>query len=884
MRKITQILVLIFILPFANSVDMLDFQIPDSRIPDWDVGVRGGIPDTSSWNVIDVTQPPYNAAGDNVTNDYDAIQNAINDAPNNSIVYLPAGNYYVNPVLYLKSNVVLKGDGPENTSIRIFRNPGTDSIGSWGTNFCGGAGIYICGTYYAPSNPTLTNAGIENLKAEFDFQVNINGPDGYQELVKIRDAENIWIKDCELYRGDHKILLIEDSRYVTIQGTHFHTVLYHEDFANRCQYMGPVYCNNPSTNGYGVNINNATDNLVTNNVFTDLYTPVVFSAETNRNVISYNYSIPTQAMRFGLIHGENNSQVLFEGNHANGFINLDNWWGGEGTQNVIYRNRLLGSLGSLRTEENYDGLITTYMSVLGNIANNVIGIPGCEVPNCHDYDGGVNGGSTQNTWAEKNRYVGVFGRGGDEPTTTYVEDASICTYTEHNGDPRTCAGFFGPQVTSIERWRGLLSTNYNGRQVPSHWNTLNVPTSLYLSSAPDIWCQETVSNGGEACDWDAQSGIGAFGDDLDTTLCKLPAQINYEISQGMGGTCTPIGFVAECENASDCSDRVCNSKSCVAGSCTYNPIGSDPACTDDGSYCNGTESCSAGSCVSSGDPCSGTDVCNESSDSCDPAPDCTTDLQCDDGNECTDDNCSGGTCSNPNSSSGTTCTGGTCDGTGSCISSGCSTSTTSWQNFPIDAQTGIFSVEFDAVPNSSGIDGLTGLSEGNCNGYSCSAVTVRFNIDGEIDAWDETVINPHSGNPGWYSSITPITYIPGETYKFRIVVDVESDTFDAYVSVLQSLELTIANDRAYRSPVSVLDRWHLQSSIGTHDVCNFIIKSIANSGDLNNDLVVDIFDLVIIGKNFNTTVGPNHNSDTNDDEECNIVDLLEVAQNFGTVY
>jgi len=58
----------------------------------------------------------------------------------------------------------------------------------------------------------------------------------------------------------------------------------------------------------------------------------------------------------------------------------------------------------------------------------------------------------------------------------------------------------------------------------------------------------------------------------------------------------------------------------------------------------------------------------------------------------------------------------------------------------------------------------------------------------------------------------------------------------------------------------------------------------STAGDLNNDLIVDIFDLVIIGKNFGTTVGPNHNSDTNDDEECDIIDLLKVAQNFGNSY
>jgi len=57
-----------------------------------------------------------------------------------------------------------------------------------------------------------------------------------------------------------------------------------------------------------------------------------------------------------------------------------------------------------------------------------------------------------------------------------------------------------------------------------------------------------------------------------------------------------------------------------------------------------------------------------------------------------------------------------------------------------------------------------------------------------------------------------------------------------------------------------------------------------NTGDLNGDGVVDIFDLVIVGSNFHTTVGPDHQADANGDEECNIVDLQIVALNFGTEY
>ena len=53
-----------------------------------------------------------------------------------------------------------------------------------------------------------------------------------------------------------------------------------------------------------------------------------------------------------------------------------------------------------------------------------------------------------------------------------------------------------------------------------------------------------------------------------------------------------------------------------------------PACStnadcDDGLFCNGAETCNAGSCQAGSNPCSGGDVCNESTDTCDPPPACS---------------------------------------------------------------------------------------------------------------------------------------------------------------------------------------------------------------------------------------------------------------------
>lgn len=59
---------------------------------------------------IDVTQPPYNAAGNGMTNDYNAIQNALNAARDNeATVFLPAGDYLVDGQLRVYANSGLVG-------------------------------------------------------------------------------------------------------------------------------------------------------------------------------------------------------------------------------------------------------------------------------------------------------------------------------------------------------------------------------------------------------------------------------------------------------------------------------------------------------------------------------------------------------------------------------------------------------------------------------------------------------------------------------------------------------------------------------------------------------------------------------------------------------
>ncbi len=73
---------------------------------------------------------------------------------------------------------------------------------------------------------------------------------------------------------------------------------------------------------------------------------------------------------------------------------------------------------------------------------------------------------------------------------------------------------------------------------------------------------------------------------------------------------------------------------------------------------------------------------------------------------------------------------------------GTHTSSAAWQNWAIPVQRGRFRVEFDATPNGSMIDGVSGLSAGPGRSYVNVGPIVRFNDAGYIDARNAGTTRP----------------------------------------------------------------------------------------------------------------------------------------------
>jgi cysteine-rich repeat protein len=183
-------------------------------------------------------------------------------------------------------------------------------------------------------------------------------------------------------------------------------------------------------------------------------------------------------------------------------------------------------------------------------------------------------------------------------------------------------------------------------------------------------CGNGSVNPGEQC----EDGNTANGDCCSST-CQLegngsPCTADSNVCTNdvcSGATCTHPNNSAACDDGAFCNGTdTCGGGTCSIhtgdpcpgadgdGDCTESCDENSDTCTaadvngsscDDAVFCNGADTCNAGTCVHAGDPCAGGPAC---SNNCQEAgqtcidPDGTA---CDDGSECTvDDQCTGGVC------------------------------------------------------------------------------------------------------------------------------------------------------------------------------------------------------------------------------------------------
>jgi polygalacturonase len=144
-----------------------------------------------------------------------------------------------------------------------------------------------------------------------------------------------------------------------------------------------------------------------------------------------------------------------------------------------------------------------------------------------------------------------------------------------------------------------------------------------------------------------------------------------------------------------------------------------------------------------------------------------------------------------------------------------------WMNTSFATQTGVFTVQFDAMPSSASIGGHVGISHGAGTAYTSFANIVRFNVSGMVDAR-----NDGTG----YSADNSLAYHAGLTYHVRMVINIPTHHYGVFVIPPGGSEVTIAGSfpfRSEQSTVTSLDNLgvFVAASTGSLAVCNFAISS-----------------------------------------------------------
>ena len=112
-----------------------------------------------------------------------------------------------------------------------------------------------------------------------------------------------------------------------------------------------------------------------------------------------------------------------------------------------------------------------------------------------------------------------------------------------------------------------------------------------------------------------------------------------------------------------------------------------------------------------------------------------------------------------------------------------------WDVSPFTPQTGNFTAQWTMTPDGNFMNGVVGLSPSPAGAYGELAIIVRFNNQGFIDA----------RNGGTYTATNAVPYAKDVVYQVRTEVDLNTNTYDVYVTPEGGQEQTVAENFAFRT-------------------------------------------------------------------------------------
>jgi hypothetical protein len=387
---------ILFLLSVLIGLNGFSQTLPDSRSVDWTLA---GLRDTSTAGFIEIDMQAQGIVGDGQTPNDAVLNGILATLPSTgAILKFPAGNFLFNNTIELSNNLVLKGDGAEESmftmdlegsghafSIRgqsisgdtsaIVEPSAKDSefmIVADASNFSNGdwiKTIQLDSDLVTSSWAVGTIGQITRVRSVSNDTIFLASPlrmnyDIAREphIVKIIPAENIGLECLKILRIDDTAPQQSSNIYYAyavncwISGIESENCTFSHiqtNFSSNLQvsksYFHHAFGYGGGGRAYGVMLQlTSNECLVEDNIFEHLRHSMIVQAGANGNVFSYNYSFdpfwestPSNTAGDVVLHGNFVYANLFEQNICQNIV-IDNSHGPNGPFNTMLRNRAEG--------------------------------------------------------------------------------------------------------------------------------------------------------------------------------------------------------------------------------------------------------------------------------------------------------------------------------------------------------------------------------------------------------------------------------------------------------------------------------------------------------------------------------------------------------------
>jgi hypothetical protein len=334
--------------------------------------------------------------------------------------------------------------------------------------------------FWGPAAQTAFMNGVEDLTV--DHGASTNDTAG----IAFANAYGCWVKNVKSVGPNRNHVWLYQTAHNEVRDSYFYGT------------------KNAASQSYGVESFMTSDNLVVNNIFQHVTTPIM-TGPSSGNVAAYNFvtdmfysSTPLWNMAgIAASHDSGSAMNLFEGNEGNSFV-MD-LYHGPGAFATAFRNYLTGRDGqrTSNTEVVHIWAFNRFVNFIGNVL----------------------GTSGYHSVYEDSR--GPQGRNGQPDRSIYLLGYSAV-------GERTSSGILYDlrAVTTLLRWGNFdyatSQTRWNSEEVPSGHpipTTRTLPASMFLASKPAWW---------GTTPWPPIGPDVTGGQDPAGHAHKIPAHVCYE--------------------------------------------------------------------------------------------------------------------------------------------------------------------------------------------------------------------------------------------------------------------------------------------------------------------------------------------------------------------